>query len=167
MAPLLLMLLLPAMPAAEPGQDAALAGAIQYFRNPGVDPGDPQPDGAPTGSRLPCGAFAAAAAPARVDPGVAGSPGALLIYEDDAGFRRSIHDSLARMTHAYFLLGTVAHTANGAPLNSAELDFSSRHSRVPLRQGPPGAVWRVCSVALRLPGQQGLHRGGRFRGGQG
>lgn len=41
-------------------------------------------------------------------------------YFDDAHFRTYI-DNLARATRAYVLLGTVAHTAAGAPLNSAAL----------------------------------------------
>ena len=41
-------------------------------------------------------------------------------YEEDAGFRDYV-DNLARTAHAYLLLGTVAHTAKGDPLNSAEL----------------------------------------------
>jgi len=41
-------------------------------------------------------------------------------YYEDAGFRGYM-DGLARTTHAYLLLGIVAHTPAGAPLNSATL----------------------------------------------
>jgi apolipoprotein N-acyltransferase len=43
-----------------------------------------------------------------------------LYYEEDPRFR-SYADNLARATHAYLLIGMVAHTAGGAPLNSAAL----------------------------------------------
>jgi apolipoprotein N-acyltransferase len=43
-----------------------------------------------------------------------------LYYEEDPRFR-SYADNLARATRAYLLLGTVAHTPGGAPLNSAAL----------------------------------------------
>jgi apolipoprotein N-acyltransferase len=43
-----------------------------------------------------------------------------LYYEEDPRFR-SYADNLARATQAYLLIGLVAHTAGGAPLNSAAL----------------------------------------------
>ena len=43
-----------------------------------------------------------------------------LYYEEDPRFR-SYADNLARATHAHLLIGLVAHTAGGAPLNSAAL----------------------------------------------
>jgi apolipoprotein N-acyltransferase len=43
-----------------------------------------------------------------------------LYYEEDPRFR-SYADNLARATRAYLLMGLVAHTAGGAPLNSAAL----------------------------------------------
>jgi apolipoprotein N-acyltransferase len=43
-----------------------------------------------------------------------------LYYEEDPRFR-SYADNLARATRAYLLIGLVAHTAGGAPLNSAAL----------------------------------------------
>jgi len=43
-----------------------------------------------------------------------------LYYEEDPRFRSYV-DNLARATHAYLLIGTVAHTPAGAPLNSAAL----------------------------------------------
>ena len=46
-------------------------------------------------------------------------PAPLYYYEDE--HFRSYADNLARMTHAYLLLGIVAHTPEGAPLNSATL----------------------------------------------
>jgi apolipoprotein N-acyltransferase len=41
-------------------------------------------------------------------------------YEEDASFRDYVNN-LARMTQSHLLLGTVAHTSKGAPLNSAQL----------------------------------------------
>ncbi|HEY1337380.1 MAG TPA: apolipoprotein N-acyltransferase, partial [Bryobacteraceae bacterium] len=46
-------------------------------------------------------------------------PAPLYYYEDEQ-FRAYVN-SLARMTHAYLLIGVVAHTPGGAPLNSALL----------------------------------------------
>jgi apolipoprotein N-acyltransferase len=46
-------------------------------------------------------------------------PAPLYYYEDDR-FRTYVN-GLARMTHAYLLIGIVAHTPDGAPLNSATL----------------------------------------------
>jgi len=43
-----------------------------------------------------------------------------LNYDEDPRFR-SYADNLARATHAYLLIGLVAHTAGGEPLNSAAL----------------------------------------------
>jgi apolipoprotein N-acyltransferase len=43
-----------------------------------------------------------------------------LYYDADAGLRGMV-DALARVTHAYVLFGTVGHTPQGAPLNSAQL----------------------------------------------
>ena len=43
-----------------------------------------------------------------------------LYYDEDPRFR-SYADTLARATNAYLLIGLVAHTAGGAPLNSAAL----------------------------------------------
>ena len=43
-----------------------------------------------------------------------------LYYEEDPRFR-SYADNLARATHAHLLIGLVAHTAGGEPLNSAAL----------------------------------------------
>jgi apolipoprotein N-acyltransferase len=43
-----------------------------------------------------------------------------LYYEDDSQFRQTI-DNLARTIRAYLLIGVVAHTGDGRPLNSAML----------------------------------------------
>src|SRR6185503_9269134 len=43
-----------------------------------------------------------------------------LYYYEDARFRGYV-DQLARAVRAYLLIGVVAHTAGGAPLNSAAL----------------------------------------------
>jgi apolipoprotein N-acyltransferase len=59
-----------------------------------------------------------------------------LYYEEDPRFR-SYADNLARATRAYLLIGLVAHTAGGAPLNSAALispagGLMSRYDKVNL-----------------------------------
>jgi apolipoprotein N-acyltransferase len=59
-----------------------------------------------------------------------------LYYEEDPRFR-SYADNLARATHAYLLIGLVAHTPGGAPLNSTALispagSLISRYDRVNL-----------------------------------
>ena len=41
-----------------------------------------------------------------------------IYYESDSAFREQVHQ-LAQLTGAYFLFGTVAHTRDGLPLNSA------------------------------------------------
>ena len=72
-----------------------------------------------------------------------------LYYFDDPVFRGMV-DNLARAANAYVLLGIVAHTPRGAPLNSAVLVSPEGAPRQPLRQDEPGAVRRVRAVAVRV-----------------
>jgi apolipoprotein N-acyltransferase len=118
LAPLVLLPLLPAMPAPLPGQEAAVLVQSDISETQEWTPeiliqtvreqaaltvrGALQP-----GVRLPS---------IVVWPEVP----APYYYEEDKGFREYI-DTLARMTQTYVLLGTVAHTPKGAPLNSAQL----------------------------------------------
>ena len=90
-------------------------------------------------------------------------PAPLYYFEDPV--LRGYVDNLARAAQAYVLLGIVAHTPSGAPLNSAALVSPEGAAGQPLRQGEPGAVRRVRAVAVRLR-QQNFHRDRRFRGGQ-
>ena len=53
--------------------------------------------------------------------------------------------------------------SDGAPLNSALLLDRRRPAGQPLRQGEPGAVRRVCAVAVRLADEQSLDRSRRLR----
>jgi len=118
LAPMLLLPLLPALPPPEPGQDAALLVQSNISETQEWTPeiliqtvreqsaltlrGALQP-----GVRLPS---------IIVWPEVP----APYYYEEDASFRDYVNN-LARMTQSHLLLGTVAHTSKGAPLNSAQL----------------------------------------------
>lgn len=118
LAPLPLLLLLPAMPAAEPGEDAALLVQSNISETQ---------EWSPEILTQTVREQAALTLRGVLQPGTH-APSILVwpevpapyYYEDDARFREYV-DNLARMTHAYLLLGTVAHTANRAPLNSAQL----------------------------------------------
>ena len=118
LAPLPLLLLLPAMPAAEPGQDAALLVQSNISETQEWTPEILSQTVRQQAALTLRGALQHAADP----PSILVWPEvpAPYFYEEDAGFREDV-DDLARMAHAYFLLGAVAHTAKGAPLNSAEL----------------------------------------------
>jgi apolipoprotein N-acyltransferase len=118
LTPLLLLPLLPAMPPAVPGEEAALLV---------------QPNISETAQWTPESLVqsvrdqAALTLQGALQPGLR-KPSILVwpevpapyYYEEDAGFREYV-DNLARTAQAYLLLGTVAHTQKGAPLNSAEL----------------------------------------------
>ena len=117
LAPLPLLLLLPALPPAEPGQDAALLvqsniSETQDWTRQSLDQ---------TVREQVTLTLRGALQPDQKAPSVIVWPEvpAPYYYEEDERFREDV-DTLARMTHAYLLLGTVAHSARG-PLNSAEL----------------------------------------------
>ena len=157
----LLLVLLPRMPEARRGARHRPAGAAQYLRNRGVDHRLARPhDPAPGRAHPHRGALARPAQP----PDIVVWPEvpAPFYYYEDPRFRDYV-DNLARLARAYLLIGIVAHTPSGAPLNSAELispagDPVSRYDKVNLVP-----VRRVRALALRLSRQQDLHRSGRFR----
>jgi apolipoprotein N-acyltransferase len=118
LAPLLLLPLLPAVPTIETGQDAALLVQPNISETqewtPDILIQTVREEAALT--------LRGALKPGVRRPSIVVWPEvpAPYYYEDDAGFRDYV-DNLARMTQAYLLLGTVAHTPKGAPLNSAQL----------------------------------------------
>ena len=65
--------------------------------------------------------------------------------------------------NAYVLLGVVAHTPDGAPLNSAVLVSPAGRAVTPLRQDEPGALRRVRAVAVRRRHAEDLDRSRRLR----
>ncbi len=116
--PLPLLLLLPAMPAAERGRDAALlmqpniSETAQWTRE-SVDRMQ---------RRLAALSMRGAMEGRDPPPSIVVWPEvpAPLYYYEDARFRSYV-DELARALRAYLLIGVVAHTPDGAPLNSAVL----------------------------------------------
>ena len=113
-----LLLLLPALPAAERGHDTALLvqpnlSESAEYTTESLD--QTERDQIALTLR---GALQEAQQPPEIV--VWPEVPAPLYYYEDARFR-NYADSLARATHAWLLLGIVAHTAEGAPLNSATL----------------------------------------------
>jgi len=117
-APLPLIALLPAMPAAERGRDAALL----------VQPNISETEDWTTESvdrmqrRLAAVSLRGALADPSSPPSIVAWPEvpAPLYYEDDPRFRSYVNN-LAHTLNAYLLVGEVAHAPSGAPLNSALL----------------------------------------------
>ena len=94
------------------------------------------------------GALAASRA-AALDHRVAGGAGAVLLLRGPAR-SAATSTSWRAPRSAYLLIGMVAHTPTGAPLNSAVLVSPAGRPGEPLRQGEPGAVRRICALAVRL-----------------
>ena len=83
-------------------------------------------------------------------------------YDSDPEFT-GLLASIAKTAHADVLTGIVAHTANGAPLNSALLMGSNGADREPVRQGSSGPVRRIRAVAVRSADPEGVERSWGFR----
>jgi len=118
LAPLLLLPLMPAVPAPLPGQEAALLVQSDISETQEWSPEILIQTVREQAALTLRGALQAGVrAPSIVVWPEVPAP---YYYEEDAGFREYVNN-LARMTQAYVLLGTVAHTPKGAPLNSAQL----------------------------------------------
>lgn len=132
LAALPLLYLLPALPAAQPGTEQAVL----------VQPNVPQDEEwsasrlSETMNRIGYLTLSAAIAPGAEPPTLIVWPEvpAPFYYDSDPTFREEV-TSLARTAHSAFLLGVVAHTPQGAPLNSAILlgpggEFLGRYDKI-------------------------------------
>jgi apolipoprotein N-acyltransferase len=163
LAPLPLMFLLPAMPAAEAGRDAALLVQSDISETEQWTPEILERTVREQAALTVRGALEQSARP----PSILVWPEvpAPYYYDDDATFREYT-DDLARMTHAYLLLGTVAHTADKAPLNSAQLispDGSpvSRYDKVNLVPFGEFVPWPFGYLASKVSTEVGDFAAGR------
>ena len=114
-----LLALLPRMPEPRDGSATALLAQPNISETEEWTPGHAGPHDAPAGRALAAGRAGQTGQPPPelvVWPEV---PAPLYYYEDER-FRAYVN-GLARMTRAYLLIGVVAHTPDGAPLNSAAL----------------------------------------------
>jgi len=163
LAPLLLLPLLPAMPAALPGKEAALLVQSNISEtqewNPEVLSQTVREQAALT--------LRGVLQPSARPPSILVWPEvpAPFYYEEDAGFREYV-DNLARMTHAYLLLGTVAHTPKGAPLNSAQLisptgSALTRYDKVNLVPFGEYVPWPFNYLADKVSSEVGDFAAGR------
>ena len=162
-APLVLLPLLPAMPPPTSGQEAALLVQSNISESqewtPDVLVQTVREQAALT--------LRGALEPGRQLPSIIVWPEvpAPYYYEEDAGFRNYINN-LARMTQAYILLGTVAHTPKGAPLNSAELVSPAgspltRYDKVNLVPFGEFVPWPFNFVADKVSTEVGDFEAGR------
>jgi apolipoprotein N-acyltransferase len=161
--PILLLPLLPAMPAPEPGRDAALLVQSNISETQ---------EWTPEILVETVREQAALTLRGALQPGVR-RPSILVwpevpapyYYEEDTGFREYV-DNLARTTQAYLLLGTVAHTSTGAPLNSAQLISPSgnavtRYDKVNLVPFGEFVPWPFGYLAGKVSSEAGDFVAGR------
>jgi apolipoprotein N-acyltransferase len=163
LAPLPLLALLPAMPAAEPGRDAAVLVQSNISETE---------EWTPESLNLTLRGQAALTLRSALEhsenpPSIVVWPEvpAPYYYEEDERFRDYV-DNLARLTHAYLLIGTVAHNAAGAPLNSAELISPagrpvSRYDKVNLVPFGEFVPWPFGSLANKVSSEVGDFAAGK------
>ena len=163
LAPILLLILLPAMPPAETGHEAALL--VQS------DISETQEWTSETLSQTlrEQAALTLRGALQHVPhaPSILVWPEvpAPYYYEDDPRFR-DFTDNLARMSNAYLLLGTVSHPASLAPLNSAELIAPSgvavsRYDKVNLVPFGEYVPWPFDYLASKVSSEVGDFAAGK------
>jgi len=163
LTPLLLLPLLPAMPAPEPGREAALLVQSNISETQ---------EWTPEILVQTVREQAALTLRGALQPGVR-RPSILVwpevpapyYYEEDTGFREYV-DNLARTAQAHLLLGTVAHTPKGAPLNSAELISPSgnavtRYDKVNLVPFGEFVPWPFGYLAGKVSSEAGDFVAGR------
>jgi apolipoprotein N-acyltransferase len=175
---LVLPILLPALPASEPGQDAALLVQSNISETQDWTSESLSQTVREQAALTLRGALEQDLRPPEII--VWPEVPAPYYYEEDERFRDNV-DTLARTTHAYLLLGTVAHTPGGAPLNSAELispagTVVSRYDKVNLVPFGEFVPWPFDYLAQKVstevgdfaPGKRvvvsslGAHRIGTF-----
>jgi apolipoprotein N-acyltransferase len=157
LAPLPLLILLPAMPAAESGRDTALLlqpniSETENWTEESVDRMEREQvaltaRGALTGTETPPSIVAWPEVPAP------------LYYYEDPRFRNYV-DTLARTIHAHLLVGIVAHRADGMPLNSAVLVSPdgvpvSRYDKVNLVPFGEFVPWPLGLLARKISTEAG------------
>ncbi len=163
LAPLAVLLVLPALPAAARGHDTALLvqpniSETEEWTQESVDAMQ---------RRLAANTLRPALAETAQPPSILVWPEvpAPLYYNEDARFR-NYADSLARAAHAYLLMGVVAHASDGAPLNSAVLvspggALVSRYDKVNLVPFGEFVPWPFGWLTRKISTEAGDFRAGR------
>lgn len=157
LAPLPLLMLLPAMPPAQAGHDTAL------LVQPNISETEDWTEQSVERMQLEQVALTARGALTGTEPPpsivVWPEVPAPLYYYDDPRFRNYV-DTLARTIHAYLLIGIVAHRPDGVPLNSAVLVSPegvpiSRYDKVNLVPFGEFVPWPLGLAARKISTETG------------